>query len=307
VKILLCTDGSEQAERAVKLGAEFAAAFQAEVTLLAVQESSGQSEAALAALRRGQQVLEGHKIPGEAVTKSGDPIVEIVKKTEELKYDLVVIGAVRKGYRGPFAMSSKAYKIVKLIKPPVLVVMGNVPAIRRILVCSGGKGYIESAFDLVSKIAQKTSASVTLFHVMVQTPVIYTEIHWLEEDVDTVLGSKSELGRTLRQEMQSLSALGIKTEVALRQGLVLDEIFKELEQQAYDLVVAGSSLSTGPLRTYVLGDVTREIVNRVDCPVLVARHARRPRNLLEILGELLHGFSFSPTPAANEASKTPKS
>jgi nucleotide-binding universal stress UspA family protein len=296
LKILLCIDGSEQADRATRLSAEIAVACQAEVTLLGVQETAGRADAVLHGLRRAQQVMEAQKVTVEAVTKSGDPIAEIVKRTQEQPYDLVVIGAVRKGYRGSFALSSKAYKIVKLIKPPVLVVMGNPAALNRILVCSGGKGYIESSFDLVSRIAQKTKASITLFHVMAQAPAIYSEIRRLEGDVSRILGSNSELGRSLRREMQELSSLGIQTQVRLRQGFVLEEIFKELEQQPYDLIVAGSSMSTGPLRTYVLGDVTRQLVNRAACPILIARHRQRPRNLLEILGGLFQGFSFRPAP-----------
>lgn len=293
MKILICTDGSEQSERATRLGIELASACRAEVTLFAIKETAGGSDSILDALRRAQQALEARKIAAEAVTKSGNPIEEIIKRTEELAYDLVVIGAVRKGNSGPFSMSSKAYKIVKLIKPPVLIVMGNVVAVKKILLCTGGKGYIESAFELIGKIAQGTGASVSLFHVLAQPPAIYSEFQKFEQDVDLILSSSSELGRNLRREKESLSALGIPTEVRLREGFVLEEISHEIQDNAYDLIVAGSSLSTGPLRTYVLGDVTREIVDRAECPVLIARHTTRPANLAEKLKDFFHSFSLT--------------
>ena len=47
-------------------------------------------------------------------------------------FDLAVIGAERKN-GGPFAMSAKAYHIIKSIDPPVLVVMGQQPDLRRVL------------------------------------------------------------------------------------------------------------------------------------------------------------------------------
>src|ERR1051325_6397681 len=130
--MLACTDGSEQAERAVRMAGELAVACEANVTLLGIKESSGKSDLIMAALTRAQQVLESQKIPAEIVTKTGDPIEEIVRRTEESTYDLVVIGAARKGHRGPFSMSTKAYKIVKLIKPPVLIVMGMPTPLKRI-------------------------------------------------------------------------------------------------------------------------------------------------------------------------------
>jgi nucleotide-binding universal stress UspA family protein len=297
LKILICTDGSEQADRAIRIGCEIAASCKAEVTLLGIKETAGESAVLLTALTRGQQLLESHKVAAELVTKPGDPIDEIVKRTEELKYDLVVIGAIRKAGSGPFSMSVKAYKIIKLIKPPVLIVIGNSTGLKRILICTGGKGYIESAFDLVGAIAQGVGASVSLLHIMPEPPAIYSEIRELELDVNLVLNSSSELGRNLRRQRDSLTTRSIKTEICLRQGFVLDEIFDEIRGGQYDLIVAGSSLSTGPLRTYVLGDVTREIVNQADCPVLVARRTKHPRNLRKIFGDLLHGFTFRTPPA----------
>ena len=296
MKLLVCTDGSEQADRAVRLAADLAVACQANVTLLGIKETAGKSEPILAALARSQQFLENHRVVVEAVTKAGDPIDEIVRRTEDSNYDLVVIGAAWKGRRGPFSMSAKAYKIIKLIKPPALIVMGNPTGLKRILICSGGKGYIEAAFGLVSQIAQKTGASITLLHVVVQAPAIYSEFRAFDQDVELLLNSNTELGRNLRREKEALAALGIQTQVQLRQGFVLEEISREIGAGHYDLVVAGSTLSTGPLRTYVLGDVTREIVNRANCPVLVARHTTKPPNLKERLRQLFQGFSFTARP-----------
>src|SRR5437899_12601846 len=125
MKMLICSDGSEQAERAIRLGAAIAAGCQAEVTLLGIIESPGQSKALLDSLKRGQTLLEDKKVRAELITKSGKPIEEIVRRTEEANYDLVVIGAVRKELRGAFWMSSKSYKIIKEIKPPVLSVAGK--------------------------------------------------------------------------------------------------------------------------------------------------------------------------------------
>ena len=287
------------------MAGEIAASAQAAVTLFGIKETAGETEMILTALRRGQQLLEARKVPAELVTKAGDPIAEIVRRTEESSYDLVVIGALHKGRYGPFSMSAKAYKIIKLIKPPVLIVVGNPSGIKRILVCSGGRGYIESAFELIGKVAQGSGALVSLFHVMPEPPAIYSKLRKLELDSNLVLNSNSELGRNLRREKQLLDALGVQTDIRLRQGFVLDEIVREIQREPYDLVVAGSSLSTGPLRTYVLGDVTREIVNRAECSVLVARNAAAPRSLREILGEILHGFSFTAAPSVTPKQDTP--
>ncbi|MDB6112545.1 MAG: UspA domain protein [Pedosphaera sp.] len=273
MKILICSDGSEPADRAIRLGAVIAAACQAEVTLLGITETLGDSEPLLNALRRGQQLLMDKKVPVELVTKFGQPVEEIIHRTEEIHYDLVIIGAARKETRGLFWRSSKTYKIIKRIHPPVLAVTGNITTIKRILVCTGGKKYIENAVTLTGQIARGMGATVTLFHVMAEPPALYSRLYHQDVDVEAVLSSRSELGRNLRAQKASLESLGVPTEVKFRQGLVLPEIFEEIRAGDYDLVVTGASLSRGTFHTYMLGDVTREIVNRTDCAVLVVRAA----------------------------------
>ena len=270
MKILICNDGSEQAERAMRLGATVAAACQAEVTLLGIQESPGASQALLDSLKRGQSLLEDKKIHAELITKSGTPIEEIVKRTRETLYDLVVIGAARKETRGAFWMSSKSYKLIKEVSSPVLSVAGDTTSISRILICSGGKRYIDDAVLLTGKIAAGLNATVTLLHVTSEPPGILAHLPRMEQDAEFLLRSQSELAQNLRREKETLESMGVRTEAKLRHGGVLDQVLREIREGNYDLVVTGSALSRS-FRTYILGDITREILNRAICAVLVAR------------------------------------
>jgi nucleotide-binding universal stress UspA family protein len=75
----------------------------------------------------------------------------------------------------------------------------------------------------------------------------------------------------LRQQQETLKQLGVACTVRLRHGLVVPELLMELRQTEYDLVVAGSSPAGDPLRAYMLGNVSREIVNHAEWPVLIVR------------------------------------
>ncbi len=270
MKILICSDGSEQAEQAIKLGATIAAGCQADVTLLGILEAPGKDDPLLDSLRRGQSLLADKNIHAELITKAGDPIAEIIKRSQETQYDLVVIGAVRKASRGAFWMSSKSYKIIKALKPPVLSVAGKSCSVKRILICSGGKPYIDNAVELAGRIARGVGASVTLLHVRPEAPAIYAGLSRMEPSLDALLRSRSELGVNLAREKQALESFGVSAEVRLRGGSVLDQILREARVGDYDLVVTGSAPSRF-FQTYILGDVSREIVNRVHCAVLVVR------------------------------------
>lgn len=274
MKMLICNDGSEQAEKAMRLGSAIAAGCNAELTLFGIIETGGKPDAILESLKRGQALLEDKKIHAELITKSGEPIQEIVRRTEEAQYDLVVIGAVRKDTRGAFWMSSKAYKIIKEVSPPVLSVAGNSTTLKRILICSGGRRYRDAAMRLTGDIARGMGATVTLLHVMPELPGMYAGLRGMEETAAWLLNSKSELGINLRHEKETLESLGVQTEVRLRQDAVLDGILNEIHEGQYELVVTGSELSRG-LRSYILGDITREIVNRSGCAVLIVRGPRK--------------------------------
>jgi nucleotide-binding universal stress UspA family protein len=277
MKLLICSDSSEQAERAMRLGTTIAAACQAEVTLLGIIEVQGQSDPILDSLRRGQAMLQDKGIRAELTTKVGNPIEEIIKRTQESQFDLVVIGAVRKEEKGLFWLSSKAYKIVKEVEPPVLIVSGKAAGLKRALICSGGRSYIDPAVRLTGQIAHGLGASVTLLHVLPELPAIYARLHRMHEDTAWLLNSNSELGINLRREKETLESMQVATEVKLRHGSVLEEILSEVGDGPYDLVVTGSALSRS-LRTYVLGDVSREIVNRASCPILVVRSREESRD-----------------------------
>lgn len=272
--MLICSDGSEQADHALRLGALIAGGCQAEVTLLGIIESKGHSESILESLKRGQALLQDKGIQAELITKAGNPIEEIVRRTTESSFDLLVIGAARKEPRGLFWLSSKTYKIVKEVQPPVLIVAGKSLGLKRGLICSGGKSYIDEAVDLTGRIARGVGASLTLLHVLPEPPAIYARLPRIQQTTDRLLESNTELGVNLRREKETLEGLGVATELKLRWGSVLEEILREAVEGDYDLVVTGSALSHG-LRTYVLGDVSREIVNRSSCPVLVVRSRGR--------------------------------
>jgi nucleotide-binding universal stress UspA family protein len=107
----------------------------------------------------------------------------------------------------------------------------------------------------------------------------------MEENADRVLESKSKLGKALRHQKELLERHGVFGEIRLRHGLVVPELLKELQRGDYDLVVSGSSPAEQKIYRYVMGDVTGEIVNRAQLPVLVVRTG--PRKIARLFKELL--------------------
>src|SRR6266571_4660617 len=241
MKILICSDGTPAAESAIELGGLLAARLKAETTLFGIAEKS-QDEAPLRdALEKQAQPIRSRNVALDSIVHTGEPIREILDRTSKTSYDLVIIGARWTGATGHHWRSEKTYEVIKAIQPPVLVAIGECKHLKRFLVCTGGKEFIERAIEFTGKLAIAVGASVTLLHVMAEPPAIYVSLVRLEEDVDRLLESKSELGTNLRQQKRELERLGVSTEVRLRHGIVIDQVFEEAREGDYDLIVTGTS------------------------------------------------------------------
>lgn len=283
MKILVCSDGSERARKALVSAAIIANATKAEITIIGITEIEQQDRHLLKALREEAKLFREPDVKLEIVIRVGDPVAEIIRRTQETTYDLVVIGAERRGAQGFFLPSAKAYSIAEAIASPVLVVPVARPAMKRILICSGGGSYIDNAVRFTSKIAKKLSAEVTLLTVTAQPPAMHVTIFRRQEDVDSLLKSGSALARNLKTEKEILERSGVQVVVKIRHGIVINEILAELEQSDSDLVVVGSWPVRDAWRSYAIGNITRDIVNRSDRPVLVIRSDKAPASVADRL------------------------
>jgi nucleotide-binding universal stress UspA family protein len=276
MKILICSNGTSSAEAAIHLGGSFAGPLKAEATVLGIAETSQDEGPLRDALEKQGQSLRERGVSPNIIVESGEPVQQIVDQTSKTGYDLVVIGARWIGATGHYWRSEKTYEVIKAIQPPVLVAIGEYKSLKRFLVCTGGKEFIEQAVQFTGKLAAAVNASVTLLHVMAEPPAMYADLVRLEENVDQLLESKSELGTNLRRQRRELERLGVSAKVRLRHGIVIDQVFEEARGGDYDLIVTGTSRARGLLRHYIMGDLTRSILNRASCPVLVAR-AGKPK------------------------------
>lgn len=291
MRILICSDGMPASAAATRLGGIISHACHAETVVLGIVERPPDEAALREALAREAQQLRYNSVEPKIVIRAGEPIREILNETSTSKYDLVVIGAQHKGRSGLYWRSAKTYEVIKAITPPVLVAIGGCETLRKFVVCTGGREFIDDALSLTGTIAAAVNASVTLLHVMAEPPAMYTDLVRLEEDLNRLLESRSELGVNLSRQKKILEQLGVKAEVRIRHGMVTDQVFAEVRDGHYDMVVTGTTRARGMVRHYLMGDLTRHILNRSNCPVLVARSTSKPRSFW---ARLKRAFAGSP-------------
>ena len=120
-RVLVCSDGSEAAEKAVRFVGPLAKAKGCDLTLFSVAAEGGEREAAERRLDRGRSLLAGAGVT--AVSRIGvadDRAEEILKASEE--YDLTVLGVSGRSHIRRYLMGSVPLKVLEHSPSSVMIV-----------------------------------------------------------------------------------------------------------------------------------------------------------------------------------------
>jgi nucleotide-binding universal stress UspA family protein len=137
-KILLPTDGSENAQRAVKRGIELAKAVGASVTAVYVIDTSSfvslpetfvwenvrdlMEEEGKKSLDHAKKVAQKHSVKAKTLIKEGSPSKEIINTAEEEKSDLIILGTAGRTGLDKFFLGSISEKVLRSAPCAVMVI-----------------------------------------------------------------------------------------------------------------------------------------------------------------------------------------
>ncbi len=271
MKMLLCSIGSVQRRTTLRFGAEIAKALDADVTLLGVVGKKPKVEDLGAILEEFAQELAGGGLPVEMRVEMGNAEAVVLKEMNQSTYDLVVLGALAEKRSRKKLLDSVAMHIVEQATSSVLVVKGQRRIISRVLICASGTEHGHLSVWAGAAVACGAAASATVLHVVDAMPAMYVGLEQMEETLAELLQSDTEAARELKWAAQVVKAECQASHLKLRRGIAADEILLEAQEGDHDLIVLGSSQYAGGLVRALMGDLTREILNRAQRPVLVVR------------------------------------
>jgi len=275
-EILVLTDGSPAGNGAVRLATEIARALSSPLAILGVSGRSEDDSRIAQAVAAGQAHARPRVSSLETIQATGELLSVVQRRVSESPTSLVVLGASPHGGARPDRVASRVWKIVKTLSPPVLVIPEGSVALSSFLFCTGGAPYIEEGAGLAAEIAAGVGARVTVFHVSPHVPAMYGErLEREEESAEDFLRSNSRLARNIRRQIDIFRQKGALTDFRVSAGDVGNAVERELRRGGHDLVIVGSSPAGGPIRTYMLGNVTRDILAFAWRPFLVLR-SRQP-------------------------------
>ena len=161
--------------------------------------------------------------------------------------------------------------LMEMIKGPILYVPEVRLPLKRLLISAGGLGYEVAGENLSLQIAALSRADVTILHVIPPTDLDYPTTRDVLEHIGDIQDTDTVLGHTLRQELELAKQMGLNARLVTRQGHVVEEILSEIKDGNYDLVSMGSRYSAHTIRQLYTPNVTAEVAEAVNCPILTVR------------------------------------
>lgn len=274
MKILLVSDGSSQAENALRFGAQIARRASDPPTILAISDQS-KREAPFGVediLKRAIDLFEDQEVC--TLVRVGNPYEQILTEINQGDYDLVILGDERpRQLLRRYLWRSPAVKVAEHAPCSVIIVRGKARTIHRILLCdSGVKGS-----SLLSRLVVQLAAvlegeeDVTVLHVMSQVsagPGVRGK--QLRAAAEELIQEHSPEGELLEHDMHMLDVPGIHPTPKVRHGLVAEEILTEAHGGDYDLVVVGAHPLSSEGR-FLLDNIGHQVLKNIDRPILVVR------------------------------------
>lgn len=275
--ILIATNGSEGTWPAVEYAAWVAEVLDADILLLGVAESEtdgpeGRGRPLETFVERAVALFRSQNLQHSVVRRQGR-CEEVVPRASLEVGGLTVLGPLGRPLLKRLLVGRSIRSLLETVPTPVLYVRQVRLPLRKMLICLGGLGYEITAEDIALRLGAAVGAEATLLHVAPPVDLDYPTArlereHW--RDLET---TDSLLGRNLRAGLEAARAVGMTASLKARQGNVVEEIQSEVRTGEYDLICMGSAHGFGGLRHLYEPNVTEEVAERAQCPLLTARYA----------------------------------
>jgi nucleotide-binding universal stress UspA family protein len=289
-KMLLATDGSEDARRATEAAADLAGKSGSELHVVHVwHDVPGFAHAFVKRelRRQGQEILDEQvqkiEASGGTVTRAhlrgGRTSDEVIKLSEELGVGLLVVGSRGLGTVRRILIGSHSEEIVHHARVPVLVVRRGESAWppSRVIIGEDFSDDARKAGELAASIGALYGSQVLLVYAHPDLPevppgeareTVAQELRGArEQDEERLEGRADELGEIL----------GSRPEIRVSDGYPAAVVLQAAHQETPPPLIAVGSRGIAGIRRTRLGSVSTKVVTASPGPVLVYPHVEQNR------------------------------
>jgi nucleotide-binding universal stress UspA family protein len=280
-KILVPLDGSELAELALPYAHELADAFNSELTLLYVGESSEEQYLHMHQLYLEKMAVQTKKLVRRVtpVVVPGKPVEGIVKYTEKNDIRLIVMASHGSSGIVPWAKGGIASKVIGAVGVPLLLIKEakrrqpkEKHLISRILLPLDGSEAGEAAITRARELKSRLEAEVILLGVVPTGQHLRTVggldyILFPEQEMESFRAEAKEYLDKVYKRLQRGKG---ELKVEIREGEVAKEILNYAKKKRVSLIAIASHGHSG-MTKWVFGSTAQKIIEDSSIPVLVVK------------------------------------
>ncbi len=268
--ILLCTNGHESTKPALEYGSWLAGILDKPVTLLGLNEDQTFKSQLNGLVESAALQLSQKNIQFDQRVEDG-PGADGIARAAQSGHYLTVVGPLGRPVWQRVVHGRSFRRLLAMIKTPILYVPRFRLPLKRMLICTGGLGYALSLERLSLQIAKAAGCDITLFHVIEPINLDYPTASEIQHHPDDILETDTPQAHNLNQALMEISSAGLASELKVRHGSIVHEILKEIHVGDYGFIGLGSPYSTKSLRHLYTPNVTAEVAESIQTPVLSVR------------------------------------
>jgi len=280
LNILLADDGSLDIHSAVQLLADLPQDGACKITALrafTLFEGSEYSNVDAEA-EKTKNLLKSHNLHFHSELVLGQPSETIIAYATKHSPDLIVIGARSTGlFRG--LLGSVATDVIHSGQWPVLIVRQPYNGLKRVLLVTDGSPASHFTGEYLGAFPLPQQTSLEVMHVIpqVRTPYMVEPVGMVlpmlssEDEARMRQENETQGNEILERTCHELSLHGLNAEKILRTGNVAEQILTYTKGNKVDLVVCGSR-GAGNITGWLLGSVSRELVQHLTCSLMVVHN-----------------------------------
>lgn len=282
-KLNIFTNGFEGTWPAIEYGAQMAGKLGAHVTLTGVVEPTDADHPVEDIYSRAVSLFQDIQLEYSLELSNG-LVEDVISRRfgsqadavdgQSVHGQILVVGPFGRPPVQRMIVGNSFRKIMSLASQPILYVPAVRLPIGKVLVCMGGLGYTQTASAEGVKIAGALQASVTFMTVVPPVDMDYPEARIIRDNWKKLAETDTLPGRSLRDGLKMAQSAGLEAKIKIRHGNILEQILMEIKEGGYDLVCMGSQFSTKGLRQLYTPNITADVAEVSQCPILTVRYIK---------------------------------
>lgn len=283
--LLLCTDGSEFSEGAVREAINLAKTCSSRLFALSVVETNPEYETMAPQLvekeiEKARTYLDAVKerasrenVNCETIVRQGeDSYRYVVEEAAKRHAEMIIMG--RRGRTGlkRLMMGSVTAKVIGHAPCDVLVVPRAARVeLKRVLVATDGSRYSDAAAMQAIGIAKRCGAELTVISVVPSETISPLDIVHSEMQRELISEKERKAAECNVRNIQDVAEKnGVNVKGFVRAGKPYEAIISAADERKADLIVVGSHGRTG-IEKLLMGSVTERVIVLSPCAVLVVK------------------------------------